>query len=69
MDANSNQRPTTDELYQMLLFLSYSICDTETYKHYPEEKFGYKRKELRLHLKKLIKKYHTTSYEENPDAK
>ena len=67
MNANSNQRPTANELYDILLFLWYSSSD----EYYQEkENFGYKGKEIKAMFEEADKEIPniSTSYEKNPDA-
>ena len=67
MDANSNERPTADELYDIMLFWYHSIL----YEEYQEkEEFGYKGKEIRAAFKEADKEIPniSTSYEKDPDA-
>jgi hypothetical protein len=69
MNANSNQRPTANELNEILYFWRESICFFG--KKYPEEeKFGYKGKEINSIFKiaNNIKLENTNSYEKDPNA-
>ncbi len=67
MNANSNERPTAEELWNILKFWYYSVKDSISYQE--TEKFGYKEKELKLYLRKQIKRYQISpSYEKNSDA-
>ena len=64
MDANSIQRPTANELYNILHFWNYS-------KSYQEvKKFGYKGKEIVATFKEADKEIPNISalYEKDPDA-
>ncbi|CAB4430521.1 unnamed protein product [Rhizophagus irregularis] len=68
MNANSNQRPTAEELDDITLFW---YCSSRGDKEYQEdEKFGYKGKEVKAMFKKADKEIPniSTSYEKNPDA-
>ena len=67
MNANPNQRPTADELYEIFSFWYYSI--REVY-YQEEEKFGYKGKEIKAVFKEADKEIPniSTSYEKDPDA-
>ncbi|CAB4443323.1 unnamed protein product [Rhizophagus irregularis] len=69
MSAIPNQRPTADELYYILNFWYYS-SSTYTDKYQNEEKFGYKRKEIKAIFDEADKEIPniSTSYEKNPDA-
>ncbi|CAB4436878.1 unnamed protein product [Rhizophagus irregularis] len=66
MNANPDQRPTANELYEILLFWvdSCNEIDQEV------EKFGYKGKEIKAIFEKANKDIPniSTSYEKNPDA-
>jgi len=63
MDANSNERPTADELYNIFDFWFY-------YHHDKDEKFGYKAKEVKAAFEEADKEIPniSTSYEKNSDA-
>ena len=67
MDANSNERPTAYELYNILDFWDYSI---KGYKNYEDEKFGYKEEEIKAAFEEADKEISniSTSYEKNSDA-
>ena len=61
MDANPNQKPTAEELYDILYF--WRFCDDE-------ENFGYKGKEVKAIFKEANKEIPniSASYEKDPDA-
>src|ERR1051325_4368348 len=65
MNANPNQRPTTDELFNILIFW-YDSIDRKN----DEEKFGYKGKEIKAIFEEADKEILniSTSYEKDPDA-
>lgn len=66
MNANPNQRPTANELYDILGFWNGSY-----YNHYLEkEKLGYKGKEVKAVFEEADKEIPSisTSYEKDPDA-
>ena len=65
MDANSNKRPTADELYKILDFWEDSL---QVYDD--DEKLGYKGKEVKAVFKEADKEIPniSTSYEKDPDA-
>ncbi|POG77995.1 uncharacterized protein OCT59_017741 [Rhizophagus irregularis] len=67
MNANSNQRPTASELYDIILFWTNSI---HIVKYQEKEKFGYKGKEIEALFEEADKEIPniSTSYEKNPDA-
>ncbi|CAB5360988.1 unnamed protein product [Rhizophagus irregularis] len=68
MNANSNQRPTAEELDDITLFL---FCSSRGDGGYQEdEKFGYKGKEVKAMFKEADKEISniSTLYEKNPDA-
>ena len=67
MDANSNERPTTQELYDIFNFWYHSIL----YESYQEkEEFGYKGKEVKAAFEEADKEIPniSTSYEKDSDA-
>ena len=67
MNVWINERPTAEELWNILKFWYYSVKDSISYQE--TEKFGYKEKELKLYLRKQIKRYQISpSYEKNSDA-
>jgi serine/threonine protein kinase len=61
MDANSSERPTAKELYEIFVFWYYMEV---------EEKYGYKRKEIKAAFEEADKEIPniSTSYEKNCDA-
>src|SRR5436190_1119920 len=65
MNANPNQRPTANELYEILDFWIVSLFGGGE-----EEKFGYKSKEIKAIFKEADKEIPniSTSYEKDPDA-
>ena len=68
MNANPNQRPTANELYDIILFWS---CSSNGYEDYQEkEKFGYKGKEIKAIFEEADKEIPniSTSYKKDPDA-
>ncbi|CAB4484477.1 unnamed protein product [Rhizophagus irregularis] len=67
MNANSNQRPTASELYDIILFWTNSI---HIVKYQEKEKFGYKGEEIEALFEEADKEIPniSTSYEKNPDA-
>ena len=70
MNANPNQRPTANELYEILYFWYYSI-ENQTLKEYQETvKFGYKGKEIKAVFEEADKEIPniSTSYDKDPDA-
>jgi serine/threonine protein kinase len=67
MNANSDQRPTVNELFDIVDFWDDSI----KYQNYQEqEKFGYKGKEIKVIFEEADKEIPniSTSYKKNPDA-
>ncbi|CAB5320900.1 unnamed protein product [Rhizophagus irregularis] len=69
MNANSNQRPTANELHELLYFWRDSINFYD--KKYPVvEKFGYKEKEINSIFKQAnsVKLTNTNAYEKVPDV-
>src|SRR5207249_690452 len=66
MDANSNERPTADELYNIFDFWYNSIMCYSV----EDEKFGYKKIEVKAAFKEADKEIPniSTSYEKNSDA-
>jgi len=66
MNANSNQRPTANELYEILEF--WLICIEGV--NQKEENFGYKGKEVKAAFEEADKEIPNilTSYEKDPDA-
>ncbi|GES76008.1 kinase-like domain-containing protein [Rhizophagus clarus] len=68
MNANSNQRPTASELYEILEYWYYSFNESEVYQE--KEKFGYKGKEIKVIFEEADKEIPniSASYENNPDA-
>jgi serine/threonine protein kinase len=62
MNANSNERPTAEELYDVFEFWYYGKND--------DEGFGYKKKEIKAALEEADKEIPniSTSYEKNSDA-
>ncbi|CAB4430490.1 unnamed protein product [Rhizophagus irregularis] len=68
MNANSNQRPTASELRNIIYFWYRSFHKNE--ERQEEEKFGYKRKEIKAMFEKSDKEIPniSTLYEKNPDA-
>jgi hypothetical protein len=68
MNANPNQRPTVNELSDILYYFWH--CSIHGY-YYPEkEKFGYKAKEVKVAFEEADKEIPniSTSYEKDPDA-
>ena len=67
MSAIPNQRPTADELYDILLFW-YGATNEEEYQN--KEKFGYKGKEIIAVFEEADKEIPniSTSYDKDPDA-
>ncbi|CAB4484368.1 hypothetical protein RhiirA1_476935 [Rhizophagus irregularis] len=67
MNANSNQRPTTEELYGIICFWDSSF-KFEDYQE--QEKFGCKGKEIRPIFEEADKEIPniSTSYKKDPDA-
>ena len=65
MNAIPDQRPTANELYDILMFWLFS---TSYYMN--QEKFGYKGKEIESMFKEADKEIPniSTSYEKDPDA-
>ncbi|CAB4438358.1 unnamed protein product [Rhizophagus irregularis] len=65
MNANPNERPTAEELHEIVEFLYRSIIGTNE-----EEKFGYKRSEIKAAFEEADKEIPniSTSYEKNSDA-
>src|SRR5579859_5353373 len=61
MNAYPNQRPTADELYEILAFWDYGVN---------EEKFGYKKEEIEAMFEEADREIPniSTSYEKNCDA-
>ncbi|CAB4427853.1 unnamed protein product [Rhizophagus irregularis] len=68
MNANSNQRPTAEELGDIMLFWYFSSRGDEEYQE--DEKFGYKGKEVKAMFDEADKELPniSTLYEKNPDA-
>ena len=68
MDANSNERPTANELKDIFLFWYKSDSGSEHYQE--EESFGYKRKEIIAAFEEADKEIPniSTSYEKESDA-
>ncbi len=66
MNANPNQRPTANELNDILDFWHDSINS----EYYYQEKFGYKGKEVNAVFKEADKEIPkiSASYEKDPDA-
>ena len=66
MNANPDQRPTADELYEILEFWYHSISAMSNY----EEKFGYKVEEIKSMSEEADKEIPniSTSCEKDPDA-
>ena len=66
MDANPNQRPTANELYDILYFWD----DCMDGKYQEDENFGYKGKEITVVFEKADKEIPniSASYEKDPDA-
>ena len=64
MNANPDQRPTADELHDIIYFWYYSIIG------FNEKKFGYKGEEIKSMFKEADKEIPniSTSYEKDPDA-
>src|SRR5437762_3474948 len=67
MNANPNQRPTANELYDILYFW-YNSYNLEFYQE--RERFGYKGKDIRAIFKEADKEIPniSTSYKKDPDA-
>ncbi|RGB42190.1 hypothetical protein C1646_683778 [Rhizophagus diaphanus] len=68
MNANSNQRPTANDLIWLISFWNDSFYDD---KHFQEEsKFGYKGKEIKTMFEEANKEISniSTSYKKDPDA-
>lgn len=68
MNVNSNQRPTADELYDILGFWDNSIKGNNNYQE--RELMGYKGKEIKAAFEEANKEIPniSTSYEKDPDA-
>ncbi|GET53395.1 kinase-like domain-containing protein [Rhizophagus irregularis DAOM 181602=DAOM 197198] len=68
MDANPDQRPTSDELNETLNFWYYSYDDNNYYQE--EERFGYKGEKIKAMFDEADKEIPniSTLYEKNPDA-
>ncbi|CAB4445180.1 unnamed protein product [Rhizophagus irregularis] len=68
MNANSNQRPTAEELFGIMEFWYCSLRGEKEYQD--DEKFGYKGKEVKAMFEEADKEIPniSTSYEKNPDA-
>ncbi|EXX76395.1 kinase-like domain-containing protein [Rhizophagus irregularis DAOM 181602=DAOM 197198] len=68
MNANSNQRPTASELFDIIQFWHYSSIKKDDYQE--KEKFGYKGKEIKAMFEEADKEIPniSTLYEINPDA-
>ena len=69
MNAIPDQRPTADELWEVLFFWCDSLeYNTEYYMN--QEKFGYKGKEIKSMFEEADKEIPniSTSYEKDPDA-
>ena len=68
MNANPNQRPTVNELYDISLFWWNSSRDEEDYQE--KEKYGYKGKEIKAIFEEADKEIPniSTSYKKDPDA-
>jgi serine/threonine protein kinase len=66
MNANSNERPTAEELHDIFDFWYDSIVG----KNKEKEKFGYKAKEIKAAFEEADKEISniSTSYKKNPDA-
>ncbi|CAB5321361.1 unnamed protein product [Rhizophagus irregularis] len=66
MSAIPNQRPTADELYNILEFWHNAFMDNNQY----EVKFGYEGKEIKAVFGEADKEIPniSTTYEKNPDA-
>jgi hypothetical protein len=66
MNANSNERPTSRELYNIFDFWCDSIIDGRD----EEENFGYKVKEIKVAFEEADKEIPSisTSYKKNSDA-
>ncbi|CAB4428158.1 unnamed protein product [Rhizophagus irregularis] len=66
MNANSNQRPTANELFNIMNFWE----DPTMGNYQEEEKFGYKRKEIKAIFEEANKEIPniSTSYKKNSDA-
>jgi len=66
MNANSNQRPTANELYDILNFWYSSSVGN----HLNREKFGYRGKEIKIMFEEADKEIPniSTSYKKDPDA-
>ena len=67
MDANSNERPTAEELHNIFDFWYESIID---YNNDEDAEFGYKREEVKAAFEEADKEIPniSTSYEKNSDA-
>src|ERR1043166_509229 len=70
MNADPNQRPTADELYDILDFWNDGVNDGVNGYRQEEEEFGYKGKENKAAFEEADKKIPniSTSYEKDPDA-
>ncbi|GBB89529.1 hypothetical protein RclHR1_16230002 [Rhizophagus clarus] len=68
MNANSNQRPTATELYDIIYFWDDCIKGSVYYQE--KEEYGYKGKEVKAAFKEADKEIPniSTSYKKNPDA-
>ena len=69
MNANFDQRPTANEIENILEFLHHSTGDCCDY-YAQIKKFGYKGKEIKAMFNEADKEISniSTSYEKNPDA-
>src|SRR4051794_29483929 len=70
MNANPNQRPTANELYDILEFWYCSIYYKDETSYQEDEKFGYKGKEIVAIFEEADKEIPniSVSYEKDPDA-
>ena len=68
MNANPDQRPTVNELYDILYFWRQSSRGEEDYQE--KENFGYKGKEIKAIFEEADKEIPniSTSYKKDPDA-
>ena len=70
MNADPNQRPTADELYDIFNFWNVSIINMDEKSYQEREKFGYKGKEIVAIFEEADKEIPniSTSYDKDPDA-
>ena len=72
MNANPDQRPTANEIFEIFMFLNISLNDKndEDGEHQEIEKFGYKGKEIKSMFEEADKEIPniSISYKKDPDA-